>query len=452
MVESDATQSNLSILGDFMPLDPQKYNPPPRRAESETSDIYARYASVASSNPFSDEVVNRWPRASGEQLAPLTYVPYDSAFTEAVQPREITHSQSENNVRNTTSTNAFGSHSSGTHGTHSSGPFGNDDDLSPVRGRMRSPLKFMDRVREDEDDSEPPPSPTKRSRSPMKKMFGENGWLDRSRSLKDVRGEQGKKSGLKVWSEKFKERVEGLTGNAPKNVVVSSPPKEGVSTQSKLPISLDPPFQSRLYSEMELMICVTANNFLLLQNSLGLMSVDSLLKVTEFWKNKGRPQVLEFQYDQATQRDLVLHNIKHFRFHGPHAGNTVALNSMLYNWKTIAKEMAVRTFCYPDTVVRKHMHDLHKILEMLGAPLSTFLAFQDIQVKALRTMRDIQRKREERAAMQVGVERRWDPPQRVSSDSDLVRGVRGGQPALADALAEAEAEVEAAAEELRRAL
>ena len=56
------------------------------------------------------------------------------------------------------------------------------------------------------------------------------------------------------------------------------------------------------------------------------------------------------------------------------------------------------------------MHDCYKILEMLGAPLVTFLAFQEIQVRALGVMREVQRKRDEYEAMKFGVERRWEPP------------------------------------------
>ena len=184
-------------------------------------------------------------------------------------------------------------------------------------------------------------------------------------------------------------------------------------TPSKFPVSLDPPTQAKLFSEIELMICVTANTYLMQQRTEGRMSVESLIKITEFWKSKGRPQVIEFQYDQATQRDLVLYNLKTFRFYGPNMENSIAINSMMYNWKVLAKEIAVRTFCTPDSVIRKHLHDIYKILELLGAPLTTFLAFQEIQVKALKTMREQQKQRDERERMQYGVERAWIPPNKA---------------------------------------
>ena len=184
---------------------------------------------------------------------------------------------------------------------------------------------------------------------------------------------------------------------------------------SKFPISIDPPTQAKLYSEIELMICATANQYLMTQRQEGRMSIESLVKITTFWASKGRPQVIEFQFDQSTQRDLILYNLKTFRFYGENAENPVSLNSMMYNWKTVAKEMSVRTFCTPDSVIRKHLHDIYQILEMLGAPMVTFLAFQAMQVKTLKTMREEQKKRDEAEMVQFGVERIWNPPQRVVS-------------------------------------
>jgi hypothetical protein len=167
--------------------------------------------------------------------------------------------------------------------------------------------------------------------------------------------------------------------------------------------------------EVELMICVTANSYLTQQRRERRMSVESLVKITEFWKNKGRPQVIEFQFDQGTQRDLILYNLKTFRFYGQHGENNMQLHSMLHSWKAIAKERIVRTFCYPDAMIRRHMHDIYRILELLGAPLVTFLAFQEIQVRALKVMREEQVKREEKASLQYGVEKPWHPPARQSS-------------------------------------
>ena len=84
------------------------------------------------------------------------------------------------------------------------------------------------------------------------------------------------------------------------------------------------------------MLVHTANTFLMNQFSQGRMAVDSIKKTVDAWKAKGRHVVIEFQYDQATQRDLVAANQHNFRFYGERAGNDVRINSMLYNWKQVA--------------------------------------------------------------------------------------------------------------------
>ncbi|EEQ35075.1 hypothetical protein McanMca71_001736 [Microsporum canis] len=250
------------------------------------------------------------------------------------------------------------------------------------RGRSRSPTKLEDL---DEDTALDLYPRQRRSKSPHKKLFGENGWLGRSPDINDVPGEK-KKPGLRALGEKIKQRVEDITGSA------SSTFQPKMLARSTCPISLDPPTQAKLYSEMELMICVTANQFLISQYQAGHMSAESVNKVTNFWVSKSRPQVVQFQFDQATQRDLIIYNLRTFKFHGECAFNTVVLNATLYNWKAMAKEMSIRTFCYPDSVIRKHMHDTHKILEMLGGPLVTFLAFQELQMGALAAMKKAQEK------------------------------------------------------------
>ncbi|KAI1981524.1 hypothetical protein LOZ53_006074 [Ophidiomyces ophidiicola] len=262
------------------------------------------------------------------------------------------------------------------------------ENMESARGRHRStsPVKVLEDVDEYEElayTSTPPP----RSRSPHKKLFGENGWLGKTPTI-----DKQKKPGLKALGEKIKQRVEDMTGDVMKTTSTAFQSRSA-PTMSTCPISLDPPTQAKLYSEMELMICVTANKFLMDQYRDGRMSSESVTKVISFWTSKNRPQVVQFQFDQATQRDLILYNIKNFGFHGECARDSVVLNATLYNWKIIAKEMNVRTFCYPDSVIRKHMHDTHKLLEMLGAPCVTFLAFQELQVNALSLMKQEQERK-----------------------------------------------------------
>ncbi|TPX26783.1 hypothetical protein DIZ76_012245 [Coccidioides immitis] len=276
-------------------------------------------------------------------------------------------------------------------------------DRTKVRQRSRSPVKVLEGLDEYEEIAYLS-TPSRRPRSPHKKLFGENGWLGKSPTI-----EKQKRPGFKAFGEKIKQRVEDMTGDVMKTTSIAFQSKSSTPAISKCPISLDPPTQAKLYSEMELMICVTANKFLMDQYREGRMSAESVTKIINFWTSKNRPQVVQFQFDQATQRDLILYNIKNFAFHGECAANSVLLNATLYNWKIITKEMNVRTFCYPDSVIRKHMHDTHKILEMLGAPCVTFLAFQEIQVNALALMKQEQERRIN-FSRDHGVTKEYHPP------------------------------------------
>lgn len=144
------------------------------------------------------------------------------------------------------------------------------------------------------------------------------------------------------------------------------------------------------------MICVTANKFLKAQQKAGLMSADSISKVLNQWLSQNRPQVLEFQFDQATQRDLINYNINTFKFHGEARANPIFLNATMYAWKIMAREMSVRTYCAVDSVVRKHLHDTHRVLDMLGAGMETFVTLQQIQVSALKEIAEEQKRKLDR--------------------------------------------------------
>ncbi|KAL8982775.1 MAG: hypothetical protein Q9205_002808, partial [Flavoplaca limonia] len=297
--------------------------------------------------------------------------------------------------------------------------------FAPPRGRHMprtpSPVKVLGDIKEDPIPEvshdrchlerlpmDPPASPVKRSRSPMKHLFGEGGFFGRSASMKELPSEEHRKKGMKHLVEKFNERVGGMSegvskllpssishGELSRLIPVSmssreSPSRGSPRPPSKFPVSLSPPEQAKFYSEAELMICATANKYLITQQEEGRMSYESIKKITDLWSQKNRPQVIEFMFDQLTQRDLILYNLNTFRFYGPNAENLVSMHGMMQAWKTLAKEMSVRTFCCGDSTIRKQMQDIYKILEMLGAPMVTFLAFQQIQIKTLKKMREQQ--------------------------------------------------------------
>lgn len=153
-------------------------------------------------------------------------------------------------------------------------------------------------------------------------------------------------------------------------------------------VSLDPATQSKLYSDLEVMICLSANDFLVQQHGEDRLSAESIKKINSFWGSKNRPQVVEFHFDQATQRRLINDNLRTLQFNGECSTNPIRLVTNMNNWKAFAKDMSVRTFCVPDSAIRKHLHDIHEILDMLDAPRETFLDFEELQVRILSLMKD----------------------------------------------------------------
>lgn len=248
---------------------------------------------------------------------------------------------------------------------------------------------------------------------PRKKLFGENGWLGSTADMTQP-AEKTKSKIFKDFGKKIKQHVEDMVSfcrsirrscvrdsnraSQAVDMVRAHPVQLGHQGQGPsrssivekssitIPISLDRLAQSKLYSEMEFMICVSANHFLVEQYKDGRISEESIRKVSNYWASKNRPQVVEFQFDQATQRQLILANLRTLSFNGESSANAVLLQSNLQNWKAIVKEMSIRTFCLPDSAVRKHMHDIHKLLDMLGAPVATFFAFQELQMDTLSLM------------------------------------------------------------------
>lgn len=156
------------------------------------------------------------------------------------------------------------------------------------------------------------------------------------------------------------------------------------------------------------MIVHTANTFLMIQFSQGRMSIDSIKKTVDTWKNKGRPAVVEFMYDQGTQRDLVTANQYNFRFHGDRLGDDVRISSMLYNWKQVASLMSIRTFCNADTVLLKLVFDIEQILELIGGSQQIMLRLQHLRLSINEAIRLAKVERNIQTS-QNGQEKEWAP-------------------------------------------
>ena len=244
----------------------------------------------------------------------------------------------------------------------------------------------------------------KRSRSPVKRLLGigkntpENG--PKTPVPADPKtptaASSTKKSSLKQWSDKIRHGFLSIDHEeVQREADIEEYLQEAAQAEppSTFPISLDPAYQSRLQADIELLICVSANKFILHEAQQGRISKDTVNKIRRSWEAKNLPQVLEYHYDQGTQRELILLNFRTVQFHGQFANDPVALNSTMLSWGTLAKEMSVRTFCSADSAIKKQLHDAQRVLEMLGAPLITCLAFEQLHVKALAMINKRQKER-----------------------------------------------------------
>ncbi|KAL9616896.1 MAG: hypothetical protein Q9160_008285 [Pyrenula sp. 1 TL-2023] len=270
------------------------------------------------------------------------------------------------------------------------------------------------------------PLPTrKRSRSPHKRLFGENGWLSRSNSAKEASAdrsakqnneESSRRPGFRLWGEKAKQKPEDtvhhlLTSDKscaddvepqyapPTKSSTSHNDSEGTSSQvyrSTFPISIDAMTQMVIYAELELLIVTQVNRYLMEQHKKTRISADSVTKVVTHWKSKNRPQVLEFMFDQQTQRELVLYNISSLQFADKYHHNNVKLHGVLSQWKAIAKEMNVRTFCNPDSMIKEHVLVTRKICEMVNARGGAYTALGQLEELVKTLIKDAETERQER--------------------------------------------------------
>lgn len=158
------------------------------------------------------------PEAGHSPPVPLSY----SAEPSQQHPRHLPQSKSDGNVKSLDSrvhedtsfaTKLYGDWGAGSYQHAAESQHNNTaGEYEGYRGRdrSRSPVKVL----EDLDENYPleflTDAPRRRSRSPHKKLFGENGWLGKTPDIKDFQAEKNKKAGLKGLGEKIKQRVEDM--------------------------------------------------------------------------------------------------------------------------------------------------------------------------------------------------------------------------------------------------
>lgn len=181
-----------------------------------------------------------------------------------------------------------------------------------------------------------------------------------------------------------------------------------IDRTSSSPVTLTPFLQGDLYFQLELLLNVETNDFLQSEMQAGRLSVNSVKKVVDTWASKGRPLVVGFRYDIVTQRDLVQMNMATMHFAGVSAFTMAKLHSVLAIWRVLAKEISVRTFCQPDGVIRKHLHDAEKVLMLIGAPTTSMAALEEMRNRVLFEFYHVEKTKRESEGLQ-SIDNPWSP-------------------------------------------
>lgn len=165
--------------------------------------------------------------------------------------------------------------------------------------------------------------------------------------------------------------------------------------------------------QLELLLNISINNFLQTEHKNSRLLPTSIRETSQKWSAKGRPQVLGFRYDLSTQRELIGLNISTLHFSGINAFSSARLQGVLASWKVLAREIGVRTFCQPDSAVKKHLFDAEKVLEIVGASEDCMMAFQELRGRVVGEIWKEERRERERREWS-GVERAWSPSKKFA--------------------------------------
>ena len=385
-----------------------------RTGTRRSTDDYSpmSFTTISRRNPFTDDPSTLTPAPNTSTTPHLQY------FSGQRFSSGLPASQSEPNLacRNSSPPppvplfyNAQGMHQS----PPSSSPEPPAGKKSRERGRSRARNDSDEIIETKQEGMQTPKRTPKRPQSPVKRMLGlgkgtpKSGPQTPSPSPEKAKTpNSSSKRSFKQWTDKFRHgfltadqeeahreaQLEKYMDEASKPLPQPEPP-------STFPISLDPAHQARLQADIELMIVVSANRYLLKEAEAGRLAPSTVSDTRRRWEKKNLPQVLEYLYDQATQRELILANFHTLNFQGTIGRDAIGLNSTMHNWAVLAREISIRTFCAGDSVVRKWLNDARRVLEMLGAPLITFLAFQDLEAKTITRITQKQHQRAERQAV-----------------------------------------------------
>jgi len=122
-------------------------------------------------------------------------------------------------------------------------------------------------------------------RSPLKKLFGETGLLgnvdDNPTPRKSHIITQ-----LRDHARDFMDKIPNITFSGHSELPLQP---------STFPVTLSPYSQGDFYMQLELLVTVECNRFITSEFQYGRISTESVKKIVESWKSRGRPQVCRFR-------------------------------------------------------------------------------------------------------------------------------------------------------------
>ncbi|KAK4228305.1 hypothetical protein QBC38DRAFT_158660 [Podospora fimiseda] len=199
-----------------------------------------------------------------------------------------------------------------------------------------------------------------RGRVASKTLIGENGWLEDT--SKGPNPPSAPPSKGRLFLNRFKSKAKDVMtgGSTSFSVGPSSSTRAGGLLRS-----LNPREQSLLVCELDFAIASALEAYIESQFVRGRVSLAAIKKIADNWARKGRPKVIGFRYDIETQIEIVKLHINDFKFCGRYATNPVIVG-VLDSMRMTARSMAVRTYCYPDTVISMWLTDARKLFELMG--------------------------------------------------------------------------------------
>ncbi|KAK4159456.1 hypothetical protein QBC43DRAFT_193378, partial [Cladorrhinum sp. PSN259] len=209
------------------------------------------------------------------------------------------------------------------------------------------------------------------ARVASKTLIGEHGWLE------DTTSGLGKSTAPTGKSRKLFGKFVQKTKDMMVSVLLRK--SDGsAALKRNLQTSLVPREQCVLYCELDWSIASSLEIYIQSQFARGRVNLDVIKRTAENWARKGRPKVIGFRYDAETQLEIMKLHVNDFKWCGRYASNPAILG-VLDSARANAKLMAVRTYCYPDTVLAKWLVDAQNLYELIDVGQQELSVLQGIR-------------------------------------------------------------------------